>query len=706
MLPQNKWNYARYAAGLAGCGLLLTLIGAVPLRAQPGAAPPPAGQGQESLLVLEPMVITGRADDLIGVAGSASEGRVGQAEFKQRPLLRPGEVLEVVPGLVVTQHSGTGKANQYFLRGFNLDHGTDFSTWVDGVPVNLPTHAHGQGYMDVNFLIPELVDYVTFRKGPSYADVGDFSSAGTAAFSLLHDLPQGLLKLSVGLDDYYRLVFANAPQLGSGTLLYAFEGNFYNGPWERTQRYRKLNGLLKYSLTHGPQSFAVGMTAFSSRWNSTDQIPLRAVEQGILSRLGTIDSSDGGVTSRYSLYANWSYKGQDSLTKASGYFVYYTLDLFSNFTYFLDDPENGDQFEQKDQRMVVGGSVSQTWFTRWLRTTMDHTLGLQVRHDAIPEVGLHKTRRRERLSTVRDDTVHETSVGMYYQNHTQWLPHVRTVLGLRGDVFVFKVDSDLAVNSGNRSAALFSPKLGLVLGPWASTEVYLNGGFGFHSNDARGTTIRVDPGSGEAANRVDPLVRTQGAEIGVRSTWIPGLNSTLAFWYLRLDSELLFVGDAGTTEASRPSQRFGLEWANFYKVLPWLTLDFDLSYANARFTNSDPAGRHIPGSIELVIASGAAVDLPNGIFGSVRARHFGSRPLMEDNSVRSASTTLFNLQGGYKYNNWQAQFDLLNVLKAHDSDIDYFYASRLPGEPVAGVEDLHFHPVEPRTVRFSVAYRF
>jgi hypothetical protein len=277
---------------------------------------------------------------------------------------------------------------------------------------------------------------------------------------------------------------------------------------------------------------------------------------------------------------------------------------------------------------------------------------------------------------------------------------------LREDVFVFDVNSDTAVNSGNKTASIFSPKLSLIFGPWANTEVYLNGGFGFHSNDARGTTITVDPKTGDPAQRVDPLVRTKGAEIGVRSTWIPGLNSTLAFWYLTLDSELLFVGDAGVTEPSRASRRYGVEWANFYKPLPWLTLDFDLSHSNAKFTEDDPAGDHIPGSIETVIATGARVDLPNGLFGSLRLRYFGPRPLIEDNSVRSKSTTLVNLEAGYTYKRLRAQLDVLNLFDSKDHDIDYFYVSRLPGEPLDGVADVHFHPVEPRTVRFYLTYRF
>jgi hypothetical protein len=699
-------DIARFAVLVGSFCLVLGAYAPGALRAQTLS---PTTQGQQSagtIETLEPVVVTGRADDLTGIAGSASEGRVGQAQFETRPFLRPGEVLEVVPGVIVTQHSGTGKANQYFLRGFNLDHGTDFSSFVDGVPVNFPTHAHGQGYMDLNWVIPELIDYVTFRKGPYYADVGDFSSAGTAAFHLVKTLPEGLAKVGIGQDDYYRVLLAQTPKIGPGHLLYAFEANFYNGPWDHNEHVRKFNGALKYALTSGPSTFSLGFVAYSNNWDATDQIPQRAVDQGLISRLGAIDPSDGGRTSRYGLYSEWSYKGDKSLTQANAYLTYYRLHLFSNFTFFLDDPVNGDQFEQSDQRVVVGGNAAQTWFTTWLGTTMDHTIGLQVRHDAIPEVALFQTLRRDRTGTTRNDKVHETSVGFYYQNQTQWLPKVRAVLGLREDVFVFDVNSDTAANSGNNTDSIFSPKLSVIFGPWARTELYLNGGFGFHSNDARGTTITVDPKTGDAAQRVDPLVRTKGAEIGVRSTWIPGLNSTLAFWYLTLDSELLFVGDAGITEPSRASRRYGVEWSNFYKPLPWLALDFDIAYSHARFTEDDPAGNSIPGAVETVIATGLAIDLPNGLFGSLRTRYFGPRPLIEDNSVRSKSTTLVNLEAGYTYKNLRAQVDVLNLFDSHRHDIDYLYVSRLPGEPAEGVADVHFHPVEPRTVRFYLTYRF
>jgi outer membrane receptor protein involved in Fe transport len=337
---------------------------------------------------------------------------------------------------------------------------------------------------------------------------------------------------------------------------------------------------------------------------------------------------------------------------------------------------------------------------------MEHTLGLQVRYDAILDVGLHKTRKRRLVRTVRDDQVNETSLGFYYQNATQWFPKFRTVAGLRGDIFFFDVDGNNPANSGSRADSIVSPKLSLIFGPWASTEIYLNGGFSFHSNDARGTTITVDPQTGDPAARVDPLVRSKGAEIGVRSAFVPGLHTTLALWYLELDSELLFVGDAGITEPSRPSRRYGIEWTNYYRVLPWLVLEADFAFTHAEFSDDDPAGDHIPGAFETVINAGATAELPYNFFSSIRLRYFGARPLIEDDSVRSDPYTSVNLAVGYKYKQFLGQLDVINLLDAKDHDIDYFYASRLRGEPAEGVEDIHFHPIEPRTIRFSLTYKF
>jgi hypothetical protein len=289
---------------------------------------------------------------------------------------------------------------------------------------------------------------------------------------------------------------------------------------------------------------------------------------------------------------------------------------------------------------------------------------------------------------------------------------MRAYVGLRGDVFWFDVDAvSLPANSGNDSDGIASPKVGVAFGPWAATEIYLNYGRGFHSNDARGTTIRVDPSTGDPADRVDALVATQGAEIGTRTAFLTGLQSTLAFWWLDIDSELLFIGDAGNTEATRPSRRYGLELANYYRPLEWLALDADFTFTHAEFRDHDPAGDDIPGAIETTVAAGAAVDFDNGLFGSLRVRHFGPRPLIEDGSVESDATTLVNLRAGYEWlafpwGDLTVALDVLNLLDSDDDDITYFYASRLPGEPEAGVEDEHFHPVEPRMLRGSIIWRY
>lgn len=680
--------------------------------ADPGDSSTPAQQEQPAPQAAEIREIeaVGRAEDLVGIVDSASTGRVGQAELARIPFLRPAEVLEVIPGLIATQHSGDGKANQYFLRGFNLDHGTDFSAFLEGVPLNMPTHAHGQGYLDINSLIPELVEVVEFRKGPYYADVGDFSSAGTSSIDYVRRLDRSFVKAGFGEDNYYRAVAATSPKLGGGDLLLAAEGQYYDGPWDRDQELHKLNGLAKWTRDFHFGTASVFASGYNADWDSTDQIPRRAVRQGLIDDLGNIDDDVGGKTSRYVATAALE-RGEENTTRAQAYVLYYDLDLWSNFTYFLDDPINGDEFQQSDTRTVFGGDVSQDYDLELRGVDLLNTFGTQLRHDDI-DVALYDTADRDVLNTTRKDEVSSTSLGVYWALDAYLLPWLRGNLGLRGDFYWFDVDSNtIAENSGDEFDAQFSPKVGLVFGPWASTELYLNYGRSFHSNDARGTTIEIDPVTGDPADEVDPLVESEGAEIGTRTTWLPGLHSTAAFWWLDLDSELLYVGDAGATEPTRASRRYGFELTNYWQVTEWLTLDCDFTWTDTEFTESDPAGDNIPGAIETTVGSGAAVDFTNGLFGSVRVRHFGKRPLIEDGSVKSDPTTLVNLQGGWRYGGFrfgelELTLDVLNLFDSNDDDITYFYASRLPGEPAEGVEDIHFHPVEPRTLRGYVTWRF
>ncbi len=659
---------------------------------------------------LEEVVVTERSDSLIGVASSANEGVVGHEQLALRPLLRPGELLETVPGVIVSQHSGAGKANQFFLRGFNLDHGTDLSTSFDGVPVNFRSHAHGQGWTDLNFIIPELVREVAFRKGTYYPEEGDFASAGAFNFVMANKLDRGFATAEGGNFGYARFAFGNSVSLGKGSLLYAFEAFHSDGPWNNPDDYQKFNGVLRYSQGDERGGWNVTAMGYHGNWTATDQIAKRAVDRGVIDRFGSLDESDGGDSSRYSLHGEWHRVSADSATKILLYGMYYDLDLFSNFTYFLRDPENGDQFEQKDRRVHWGAKAEHRIFGTLFGRETENAFGLQFRSDNIRN-GLFYTKERTRLSTVRADHIIESSIGAYYSNKTKWTSWLRTEAGVRGDYFYFDVNSDNDVNSGTKGEFLASPKLSLIFGPWAQTELYLNGGLGYHSNDARGVITRQDPGTGERVDPANPLVRSKGAEIGIRTTAVRGLQSSLSLWILDLDSELVFSGDAGTTEASGPSRRYGIEFANYYNPTPWLTLDADFSLSNARFTEPAPEGQRIPGSVETTIAAGITVhDLPGALSpwnASLRVRHFGPRDLIEDGSARSKSTTLVNAQVGYKLSEtWSTAVDVFNIFDSRDNEIDYFYTSRLRGEPAEGVDDIHFHPAEPRQLRVSVTARF
>lgn len=652
---------------------------------------------------LQRVRVTARPNDVRGIARTASEGRVAGAEL-QRPLMREGELLETVPGLVVTQHSGDGKANQYFLRGFNLDHGTDFQTRLEGMPVNMPSHAHGQGYTDLSFIIPEFVDHIDYRVGVSHAEVGDFGSAGSAEFHLARKLDRSFISTAAGAHGFARLVTGASTRMAGGDLLVGGEIRNYDGPWALDERLRKSSGLARYSRERGATRVSVLGLAYRNRWNATDQIPLRGVASGKIGRFGHVDGSAGGRTQRYSVSGTWQHVGSTAVREVQLFGIYSDLDLYSNFTYFLDDPNDGDQFNQREQRVVLGGSAKETRSIRGMGADHELTMGLQGRGDVLFPVGLHRARDRVRTSRVREDDVRQLASGLFVEAHSRWAPWLRTALGARGDAYLSDVQSDRPENSGHRGAGIVSPKAAIVLAPTSHVELYLSGGMGFHSNDARGSTTTVDPASGERAQPVDPLVRSRGGEIGIRASPLYGLESTLAVWTLVLDSELLFVGDAGTTAPANGSRRSGATWSGRYRPLDWITLSSDVSMARARLTDVPYGEDRVPGALERVVSGGVAWGTgAGGLAGAIRVKSFGSYPLIEDNSVRAAGTTTVNASLGVPVSGLRLEFTMLNLLNHRGSDIQYFYASRLPGEPASGVEDIHFHPVEPRQLRVSLS---
>ena len=663
---------------------------------------------QESI---EEIKVVGRKVNLVGTALSASEGRVSFREINQRSILRPGDVLENVPGLVATQHSGSGKANQFFLRGFNLDHGTDFSTIVDGMPVNMRSHGHGQGYTDLNFLIPEMVEEINYRKGSYYSDVGDFSGAGSAKMKTGGDFVDNRISFGVGEFGYGRvLVTRNTSSLG-GNLVFGLEHQIYQGPWDSvSEDVGKTNLHLKQTWERKSGDYALSLMAYDNTWNSADQIPDRAVQSGLISKFGSIDPTVGGSSSRYSLLLSRESELRGGKLSASAYVIDYEMNLFSNFSYFTSP--QGDQIKQIDDRRIFGGNF--VWMHEGIlagRHT-ENSFGGDFRIDDIPEVGFVSTRNRNFQDVLRLDKVREGSVGIYWQNATSWTESFKTILGLRYDRFSFDVlalaakdPSTLQENSGINRDGIATPSLSFIYTASEMQEFYLSIGNGFHSNDARGTVISRDPVTGESAQTADALVPTSGSEVGWRIYLTDRLNATLAIWQLIIDSELIFVGDSGSTEDTGVgSERHGFELTSYFQLNDTIGLDLEYAYTDSRFTELVDDSRDIPGALDQVISAGINFQPSDRLFVHLRLRHFSDFPL--GGGIRADGSTMTNLRVGYELSDsLQLSLDLLNIFDSDDHDVEYFYESQLLSEPEA-VADNHYHVFEPRAARLYFQYQF
>jgi outer membrane receptor protein involved in Fe transport len=664
---------------------------------------------------LAPVVVTGQGAATIGNADSASEGTVTAEQLANRPLLRPAEVLESVPGLTVTQHSGDGKANQYFLRGFNLDHGSDFATSVAGMPVNMVSHAHGQGYMDLNFLIPELVGGVRYRKGVYAAEDGDFSSTGSARIDYVRSLASPFIELTAGENNYRRALGAGSREWNGLQWLSALELAGNDGPWDQPENLRKANAVLRVSSGTASDGFSLSATAYRSTWVASEHVPERAIDSGEIGRYGTLLPNDGGVTHRIGLSGEWAASGDNSAWHGNAWLIDYDLNLFSSPSGFISGAQ-GDQHEQADHRIIGGGQLDRRWFLgqEWYDTEI--ALGAQLRHDRIGTLGLYNTMDRQRTNTVRQDRVRQTASAIYADSKTDWLPWLRTSLGLRYDYIQAEVEATGGEfnmdNGGHASDGQLSPKLGVAIRPAERLEFYANWGRGFHSNDARGATTHTNPVDGSAIDAVPLIVTSIGSEVGLRAKPLRGWDSTLSLWQMKMDSELVFIGDEGVTEPRGSSHRHGLEWTNH--ITPWehMFIDADLALSRARFDEAVNGGTHVPNAIPFSASVAASWDDGYRWSAGLRLRYIGAYDLEETGHEKSTPFLTANAKMGYQLDrNWQFALDVLNLFDRKANDIEYWggacSAADGPGcNGGEGIDGRLVHPLEPRTLRVGLRYTF
>ncbi|WP_235912814.1 TonB-dependent receptor [Croceibacterium salegens] len=638
------------------------------------------------------IVVYGRGEQRIGTAGAASEGGVTGADISLRPLSRPGEVLESTPGLIATQHSGGGKANQYFLRGFNLDHGTDYALYIDDMPMNFRTHGHGQGYLDVNGLIPEIVERVDYRKGPYRADTGDFSFVGSS-FITTRDEMEPFALVEAGMYDYYRAVAGGSFKVGVGDLAFAGQAKFNNGPWELPESYKGYSAFAKYSVPLGMGQLEASFNGFWATWDPTEQIPERAVGTLIKDRYGSLDKTLTGRTERETFTVRYT----DDDWKLTAWAQHYDWSLLNNFTFYLDDPVNGDQRRQYDNLWGYGGRIERN-FT--LNDTLSLRGGTELRADDIGTVGLDHTIAGAYDYTYSTFSVNETSAGVYAEAVWRPVMGLMVIGGGRGDFYRFKT-TPLAGGAwgGTVKDSLFAPKVGANYEIAPGIALYANYGQGFHSNDARGVTNPVSPAPG--------LVKGHFKEVGGRFER-GGLILSGVYWWSFIASELIYVGDSGAVEPSDPGRRRGYELTAFWKPNGWLALDGVWTGTHSRYVGLPKGEDFVPGALESSGEIGVSALFPDWN-ASMRVRYLGPHPIIEDNSQRGEPTTLLNFRAAWtpqRGHGWEVYAELLNALDSKRDDIDYYYATRFPGEPVDGVEDRNSRIVEPRQVRVGIRKTF
>lgn len=621
-------------------------------------------------------------------------------DFNNRVMLKPSDLIKVTPGLFTGQHAGGGKANQYFLRGFDVDHGTDLALWVDNMPVNMVSHAHGQGYADLHFIIPELFQKVEVQKGPYSAEYGDFATAGAVRMVSQPTFTKSFVQLQGGMFNDYRFVglWSVNDSLYWPTLAAEIARN--DGPFDQPEDLERYNLFARSKLWQG-QASQLDMTfmAYGSGWNGSGQVPERAVKSGALSRWGSVDPSEGGNSSRNSFSMRWSGSQAQNEWNLSAYVLQYRLNLYSNFTFFAGDSIHGDEIEQVDRRVVAGFHSDARRYSQIGMFPIETWVGVDLRTDAI-ENALYQNQSRRRMGTMVHADVHESSLGLFGQMDVRITPWLRSVLGLRADYFDFAVDDQLEIldptgekSSGVRSTSALSPKASLVMGPFAKSELYLNSGYGFHSNDARGVVL--------AEYAVTPLAQALGYEMGIRSSIIPRMDLSTAFWALDLNSELVWVGDGGGTEARPATQRRGIDLEARTQVLPWLFADLDATFSHAVYVENAGNGDAIALAPTFALAGGLSVNHPSGFKSSMRLQHLADRPANEDATLIAQGFSVVDLSLAYRWGTMEVTLDIANLFNTEWREAQFANESRLFNE-AEPQSDIHFVPGNPFTVRVGL----
>lgn len=660
---------------------------------------------------LSEVTVTAERLRLIGTATTASEGVVVNEELALLPAYRPGQLLETVPGLDVTSHSGEGKANQYLMRGYNLDHGTDLAVFVDGMPVNEPTNAHGQGYTDINFLIPELATNIGYTKGTYYAEQGDFASVGSVKINYL-DTIADQLSLTAGTFGYQRMFTAGSTALRNGNFLAALEIQHYDGPWVNPDDQRKINAVLRYSAGDAHDGYSITGSYYHDLWNATTDQPERAIDEGLISRFGSLNPSDGGIAQRVNLTAQYHVGMGSGQLDVSGYAFSNYMTLWNDFTHFLVDPINGDQEEQHENRSTVGGSLNYTYPTKWFGRDTELLVGTQERYDflIVQRISIEDrvalTVAENPLGVRSDDQVRLGSDALYTQAATHWNDWFRTVLGARED---YQQGTDAGTNYGTASKALFEPKANVIFTLAATTEIYLSAGRGFHSDDLRGVNHAQVAGVIGA-----PLIAEQtGEEIGVRQELFDSrVAVTFAVFNLNAQSETTYDPDVGQDVAGPGSHRLGYEVNITYQALRWLELYGSFSQDRARFTSpfndgTGHVGYYLPNAPFATGSIAAYVQDHGPWSGSLALRYLGAYPLSSDDVVQGSGYHEWNADVRYAFGQgWGVALGAYNILNTHANAMEYWYVDRLPGEPAPGLADVHVHPLEPLSARFTLSKKF